>query len=181
MRKTKKQYYVDKLSECSGRNQSWSIIKSLMPNQNDTKSSSNILRNDSLSKATEFNNHFANVAANLMQKQPEVDNVAQSTKRSVPCQNNLTFTVVSEGVVMNEINKLKNKKSVGIDGLSVQILKSCADILIQAITYIINKSIKEGKVPSSWKIAKVIPLHKKGDKSTQIITGQFHCYLVCLN
>ena len=66
---------------------------------------------------------------------------------------------------MNEINKLKNKKSVGIDGISVQILKSCADILIQTITYIINKSIKEGKVPSSWKIAKVIPLHKKGDKS----------------
>ena len=39
------------------------------------------------------------------------------------------------------------------------------DILIQTITYIINKSIKEGKVPSSLKIAKVMPLHKKGDKS----------------
>ena len=37
--------------------------------------------------------------------------------------------------------------------------------MIESITYLINKSILDGKVPTSWKIAKVIPLHKKGDKS----------------
>ena len=33
------------------------------------------------------------------------------------------------------------------------------------ITYLINKSILDGKVPALWKIAKIIPLHEKGDKS----------------
>ena len=37
--------------------------------------------------------------------------------------------------------------------------------MIGSITYLINKSILEGKVPALWKIAKIIPLHKKGDKS----------------
>ena len=162
MRKAKKQYYVDKLSECSGRNQSWSIIKSLMPNKNDTKSSSNIPRNDSLSKATEFNH----CQRQLLQIWCKNNLKLITLHRALPCQTNLTFTAVSEGEVMNEINKLKNKKSVGIDGISVQILKSCADILIQTITYISNKSIKEGKYRVLGKyIAKVIPLHKKGDKS----------------
>ena len=85
--------------------------------------------------------------------------------KAIPCQNTLTFTIVSENDVLNEIKKLKNKKSVGVDGISVQVLKSFADILSKPITYLINRSITEGKVPKQWKIAKVIPLHKKGDRS----------------
>ena len=32
------------------------------------------------------------------------------------------------------------------------------------LTYIVNSSISTGKYPSLWKIAKVFPMHKKGDK-----------------
>ena len=34
------------------------------------------------------------------------------------------------------------------------------------LTYIINTSILTGKFPSNWKISKVVPLHKKGDKKS---------------
>ena len=82
-----------------------------------------------------------------------------------PCDDILHFNVVSEADVMIEIRKLKNKKSVGVDGICILILKTCADILLKSITHLINKSIVHGKVPRAWKIAKVIPIHKKGDKS----------------
>lgn len=56
IRKAKKQYYVDKLSECASRNQTWKILKSVLPNNN---ASSSLSCNDSYSKASEFNDHFA--------------------------------------------------------------------------------------------------------------------------
>ena len=39
-------------------------------------------------------------------------------------QMKLKISVVSEADVMREINKLKNKKSCGVDGITVQVLKS---------------------------------------------------------
>ena len=36
---------------------------------------------------------------------------------------------------------------------------------MKPLTYLINRSLSEGTVPSRWKVAKVIPLHKKGDKA----------------
>ena len=60
---------------------------------------------------------------------------------------------------------LKPKKSYGIDGITAEVLKLGADVLVVPLTYIINISIVTGNYPTNWKISKVIPLHKKGDKN----------------
>ena len=75
------------------------------------------------------------------------------------------FYTVSDSEILKEIQQLKNKKSVGLDGISVKILKMSKDVIVRPITVLINKSITQGKVPNKWKIAKIIPLHKKGDRS----------------
>ena len=62
------------------------------------------------------------------------------------------------------LRSLKQKRSYGHDGISSEILKLGADILVVPLTYIINFSILTGKFPNNWKLAKVVPLHKKGDK-----------------
>ena len=72
---------------------------------------------------------------------------------------------VTEMDVLKEIFALKNKKSAGIDGISSYILKLCSFEIVKGITLIINRSIREGKVPTRWKIAKITPLFKKGDKA----------------
>ena len=161
IRKAKKLYYVEKLSKRSNRNESWNILKSFLPN----KGSSNLPCDDSHSKASEFNNHFANVAPDLLREHECTETDSSVSPKPVSFQSKFEFTVVSETEVLRELQKLKNKKSVGIDGISVQTLKSCADILIKPITHLINRSLMEGKVPKAWKVAKIIPLHKKGDKS----------------
>ena len=66
--------------------------------------------------------------------------------------------------MLKELKSLKAKKSYGCDGISSEVLKLGAEVLVAPLTYIINFSILSGKYPSNWKIAKIVPLHKKGDK-----------------
>ena len=73
---------------------------------------------------------------------------------------------VSQIAVHNELAKLKRKKATGIDNLPPGMLKDAAPILAKPLTYVINLSLKSGIVPTDWKIAKVIPLHKSGSQST---------------
>ena len=80
-------------------------------------------------------------------------------------KNPLELSPVTEMDVLKEIFALKNKKSAGIDGISSYILKLCSFEIVKGITLIINRSIREGKVPTRWKIAKITPLFKKGDKA----------------
>ena len=79
---------------------------------------------------------------------------------------NLKFNLktVSEKVVLGLLKALKSKKSFGIDGITSEVLKIGSNVLVVPLTYIVNSSITTGKYPSLWKIAKVIAVHKKGDK-----------------
>ena len=61
------------------------------------------------------------------------------------------------------ISKMKNSKTVGIDNIDAYIIKLAKLELTPAITHILNLSISQRMFPSSWKLAKVVPLHKKED------------------
>ena len=80
---------------------------------------------------------------------------------------NLSFSLqtVSVNHVKSIIKKLKTKRSSGFDELSSELLKMGAEVLSEPLTKIINKSIEEGRFPEDWKVAKVCPLHKKGDRT----------------
>ena len=54
------------------------------------------------------------------------------------------------------------KKGAGLDGLHPRFLVIAADLISPSLTYIFNLSLRTKIVPSSWKIAKVTPLFKKG-------------------
>ena len=69
---------------------------------------------------------------------------------------------VHEGKILKIIKLLKPKKSFGHDGITSELLKLGAEVL--AAPLIVNFSILTGKYPTNWKIAKIVPLHKKGDK-----------------
>jgi len=58
---------------------------------------------------------------------------------------------------------LKNKSSAGIDGIPDYIVKLCIELLKVPLTNIYNASLELGTFPDKLKIAKVIPVHKKGD------------------
>ena len=45
-------------------------------------------------------------------------------------------------------------------------LKMCADSIAPVLACIFNISIASGKLPMEWKTAHVVPVYKKGDRST---------------
>ena len=75
--------------------------------------------------------------------------------------------------VQKAIKSMKNKTSSGIDFVSPKVVKIATEVLTDPLTWVINSSILSGEFPTSWKIAKVIPIFKnKGQKQTKQITGQ---------
>ena len=67
--------------------------------------------------------------------------------------------------ISNIINKMKPKTSKNKDDLSTKIVKEVAQNILVPLTHIMNLSLANGIVPDEMKIAKVIPLHKAGEKS----------------
>ena len=59
--------------------------------------------------------------------------------------------------------KMKNKKSSGHDGISNEILKCCSPVIENYLTNCFNNCIEKQFFPNSLKVAKVIPLYKKGN------------------
>ena len=76
--------------------------------------------------------------------------------------NTFTFKLIGEDFVSKLIDDLD---STGCDGLSNTLLKSIKLNLVKPITLIVNQMLTTGIFPDKLKIAKVIPLFKKGDKS----------------
>ena len=72
---------------------------------------------------------------------------------------------VNQNEVHHIIKTFKNNKSPGADNIGPKILKEIAHEVIPPLTYIFNLSFSTGVVPDSLKLAKVIPIYKKGDKS----------------
>lgn len=66
--------------------------------------------------------------------------------------------------IFNIIMKLPNKYSSGMDEIPIYALKFAGEYLAAPLADIINESISTQVFPSALKIAKVVPIHKKGSK-----------------
>ena len=71
----------------------------------------------------------------------------------------------NEHEISKILRQMKNKKSTGYDGISNEILKCCSPVVEHYLAKVINKCFNEEIIPDCLKKTKVLPLHKKGDKS----------------
>ena len=161
IKKAKRKYYTDKLTTEKNNTQVWKTLKSLLPNK---KPSNSVFQQENEQLANNFNSFFSKVGKNLSESIPRKE-LNKRFPKSKLIEADFEFTAVSEKQILTELKRLKNKKSTGLDGISAVILKLASKEITPALTYIINRSIAERVFPSRWKVAKVIPLFKKGDKS----------------
>ena len=75
------------------------------------------------------------------------------------------LTPVSECEILKLISGLKDGKAPGIDGIRPRLIKYISHILAPILMHIFNNVFTSGIYPDALKIAKVIPLFKKGDHS----------------
>lgn len=109
--------------------------------------------------AQAFNNFFVDsVTKHATNHSANTDNCKiQWNDRSMFLDN------VSETEVLYAVLQLKSSNASGIDLITNNILKQNIQFLVQPLTALINRSFTDGIFPNCLKIAKVLPLYKKGD------------------
>ncbi len=71
---------------------------------------------------------------------------------------------MTEDAVTECLKELKTKNCEGFDRIPMRILKDGALVLGRPLSILFNKIYVTKTIPEQWKIAKIIPLHKKGNK-----------------
>ena len=169
--KAEKQYYSDKFN--SGKNSLkalWDIAGTII-NPNKLRKHTVIksikykgkITTDKNEIAESMNQFFSTIGENLAKKINSQTDFKSYLKN--PLSNSMPIKETDEDEIIKIIVSLQSKKSAGADGISPQLLKKCCEQVHQPIKHMMNLSLKTSIVPDKLKIAKVIPVHKKEDKS----------------
>ena len=75
-------------------------------------------------------------------------------------------TTFDEKKLFDLLKKMNSNKAAGPDGIHSKLMKMCAKGLAKPLTKIFNLSFKTGTIPLKWKLANVVPVFKKDDKSS---------------
>ena len=168
MNKYLKKTYCDKAinNNVNNSKQLWNAIKKLIPKSKSSvqsvKSKNGLTTNDK-ETANQFNEFFTSIGKNL------ADKFNNNHENNVTCNKNISshleFDFVTPEFVFDEICKMNNNKSPGLDNLNIRLLKLAAPIVCDSLSYICNLSLCTSTFPSAWKQAKVTPIFKDRDKS----------------
>ena len=116
--------------------------------------------------ACHFNNYFTSIASST------VRNINPSNKcpARLITQNPNTFSFINNALTKKEIidatKLLADKKTPDHTGVSTNFIKQTISSLINPIFHILNLSFRTGVVPLQFKIAKVIPIFKSGERTS---------------
>ena len=161
-------YYHHKLNECKDSpTQTWKILRSLLPSKNNTLFPDSItVNNSSISDlnqiAKEFNNHFANVGKSLANSLKDNNTNDESIYLKHPCPTSIYLQPTTPLEIMVLINSLKLNKAKSHDDIDSYFLKIAAPILAFPLSVFLNHCLTFGTFPNRLKLAKVVPVFKKG-------------------
>ena len=110
-----------------------------------------------------FNNHFITVGPELAGKcqRTSIKPEAYLTET----HNQFSFTFIKPLNVLKQLNKLDTGKATGVDNIPNKILKIAAPLIFEHLTVIFNKSIALNDFPTDFKVARVSPIFKSGEKN----------------
>ena len=168
IRQAKRLYYIATFARFKHNiKQTWKIIKeSLNRSKRDALPNRFLVGeqyiDDPKEIANAFNSYFINIGPSVASH--IVTDVSYKDYLSENHTTTIKMKFVKEKAVDSIINKLKNKTSRRIDGISNQILKIAKAELLRPITFLVNQMIHTGTYPQQLKIAKVTPIFKANDK-----------------
>lgn len=71
---------------------------------------------------------------------------------------------ISRQEVEKAIDSLKTKKAQGVDEIPGNCAKDLKNVIALPLTWLFNSVIETGKIPEPWRISRIVPVLKKGDK-----------------
>ena len=170
LKDSKANYYYNYF-QTNSRNmkQLWSGIKSVIntrksSNVNVTskmKNSNGALTSDPVVIANLFNKFFVNVSHDITQKIPRTRKSPLDFIHNRICDS-FFIAPSAPSEISDIINMLKPGKSLGPNSIPVKLLKHLCPLISSPFSQIIDESFQSGIFPDKMKLAKVIPLFKKG-------------------
>ena len=148
----------------------WKGIKELMAlrNKNSTIPSKIIQENTEIIDAHEiakcFNEYFSNIGNRLASIIPNTNTLPLSFMDSEQTSS-FFLDSVSTWKIKQEIDQLNSSKSLGPFSIPVKLLKILKEYLAKSLEVLFNCSFATGVVPMSFKLARVIPIFKKGSQT----------------
>ena len=75
--------------------------------------------------------------------------------------NKLSNIAIDETEILKLIRKLNTNKAHGWDELSIKMIKLCDNTIVLPLRLVYEKCLATGTYPQIWKMANVLPIHKK--------------------
>ena len=149
----------------------WQGIKSIIKLKNKSISSPSCIKIDK-NKITDFqnitdifNDYFTNIGPSIASKIPKTSKKVSDFLKN-RATNSVFFNPTTKNEIIKVISNLNKGKALGPNSIPVDILKYNAEIISLPLSRIINASFHQGIFPDLCKLARVIPVYKKGDSFT---------------
>ena len=107
-----------------------------------------------------FNTYFTSIGKEMADALPEVQGFEDHL--GLINKHKMWLRPLEEEEVQEIMKHQQPKLSCGVDQINNKLVKTCHRELTIPMTKIINKSIEESYVPTIYKLAKIVPLYKKG-------------------
>ena len=121
------------------------------------KNKMGVLTSDDREAAEVLCEHFQDV---FVRENPSTQIKAHVARKDL----NLDITF-SPTLIAQKLNHLRPEKSPGPDKLPPLVLKSCACVLSAPLSILFQMSFDQGIIPADWKLADIVPIFKKGNRS----------------
>ena len=140
----------------------WNIINDILGRN----SNNNLDIKNSTDMPTEdyINEYFIGSVEELRSSLPDVDHNDFREFLDEPTDFSMFVSTVSESEIVKYL-KMNKSNACGIDNISPNVVKLCINHISKPLCHCVNLSLKTGVFPSKLKVARVIPIPKKGDKS----------------
>ena len=165
---TKEEYFKTKLSNANNSKNSWQAINELLNKKPKSTQVTQLNVDDQVitgdrNIADCFNQYFSSIGCKLSES---IQNINIEPMAFVtPVESSFHFSRISVQEVLSALNQLNLRKSPGLDAISVKLLKDTSDVIAQPLANIFNLSLQTGIFPDDWKIAKISPVFKEGNKT----------------
>ena len=170
IRIAKRKYYENKFKE-NARNikRTWDTVREALGTNryrsrfSDSFREGNLIIRGSREVANGFNNFFSLIGSELASR------VTAATKHfseflGERIVSEFVFAQVTPQSLLDTAKKLKSKNSFGPDNSSSKLLKEILPVISNPLCYLYNLSFQTGFIPNRFKIAKVVPVYKAGDR-----------------
>ena len=112
-----------------------------------------------------LNSYFVSIGVNASDHTSLHDEASFIDTLFTRCNESVFFKPISPVDILSIVKGLKNSKTCGHDDLNSFVLKKIIHYIVDPLCYIFNMSLNFGKYPQSFKLAKVIPVFKKGNRN----------------